>query len=36
LGDSDGHDVEAILFTGGPATGKFKFQLDEVGLVPGK
>jgi imidazolonepropionase-like amidohydrolase len=34
LGDSDGHDVEAILFTAGPATGKFKFQIDEVGLTP--
>jgi hypothetical protein len=28
------HDVEAILFTARPATGKF--QIDEVGLTPGK
>jgi hypothetical protein len=33
FGDSDGHDVEAILFTAGPTTGKFKFQIDEVGLA---
>jgi len=34
FGDSDGHDVEAILFSGGPDPGKFNFQIDEVGLVP--
>ncbi len=34
FGDSDGHDVEAILFSGGPEAGKFNFQIDEVGLVP--
>ena len=34
FGDSDGHDVQAILFTGGPDAGKFNFQIDEVGLVP--
>ena len=34
FGDSDGHDVEAILFSGGPEAGKFDFQIDEVGLVP--
>jgi len=33
FGDSDGHDIAAILFTGGPEIGKFKFQIDEVGLV---
>jgi hypothetical protein len=31
---SDGSDAEAILFTAGPATGKFSFQIDEVGLSP--
>ncbi len=34
FGDSDGHDVQAILFSGGPEIGKFNFQIDEVGLVP--
>jgi hypothetical protein len=34
FGDSDGRDVEAILFSGGPEAGKFDFQIDEVGLVP--
>jgi hypothetical protein len=34
FGDSDGRDVEAILFSGGPEAGKFKFQIDEVGLAP--
>ena len=29
---SDGHDVSAILFVGGPAAGKFDFRIDEVGL----
>ena len=33
FGGSDGHDVSAILFTGGPEAGKFNFQIDEVGLV---
>jgi hypothetical protein len=31
--DSDGHDVGAILFSGGPEPGKFSFQIDEVGLI---
>jgi imidazolonepropionase-like amidohydrolase len=29
---SDGHDVTAILFIGGPAPGKFDFQIDDVQL----
>lgn len=29
---TDGHDVEAILFIGGPEAGPFDFQIDEVGL----
>ena len=29
---SDGHDVSAILFVGGPGAGKFDFMIDEVGL----
>ncbi len=29
---SDGHDVSAILFVGGPNAGKFDFQIDEIGL----
>jgi imidazolonepropionase-like amidohydrolase len=33
FGGSDGHDVQAILFSGGPEIGKFSFQIDEVGLV---
>lgn len=36
FGGSDGHDVEAILFSGGPEIGKFSFQIDEVGLAIGK
>ena len=26
----DGHDVLAIIFSGGPTTGAFAFQLDDV------
>jgi imidazolonepropionase-like amidohydrolase len=29
---TDGHDITAILFVGGPAAGKFDFQIDEVKL----
>jgi len=29
---TDGHDIMAILFVGGPAAGKFDFQIDEVKL----
>jgi hypothetical protein len=29
---TDGHDVSAILFVGGPAAGKFDFQIDEIVL----
>jgi imidazolonepropionase-like amidohydrolase len=29
---SDGHDISAILFVGGPTAGKFDFQIDEVTL----
>jgi len=29
---TDGHDVSAILFVGGPAAGKFDFQIDEIKL----
>ena len=29
---SDGHDVSAILFVGGPAAGKFDFQIDNIVL----
>jgi hypothetical protein len=29
---TDGHDISAILFVGGPAVGKFDFQIDEVKL----
>jgi imidazolonepropionase-like amidohydrolase len=29
---TDGHDVGAILFVGGPAAGKFDFQVDEIKL----
>jgi hypothetical protein len=29
---TDGHDVTAILFVGGPAAGAFEFRLDDVGL----
>jgi complex I intermediate-associated protein 30 (CIA30) len=29
---TDGHDVMAILFVGGPAPGKFDFQVDDVSL----
>jgi hypothetical protein len=26
----DGHDLEGVLFSGGPAPGKFAFQIDDV------
>jgi hypothetical protein len=29
---TDGHDISAILFVGGPAAGKFEFQIDNVKL----
>jgi imidazolonepropionase-like amidohydrolase len=29
---ADGHDISAILFVGGPAAGKFDFQVDEIAL----
>jgi hypothetical protein len=29
---TDGHDISAILFVGGPAAGKFDFQIDEIVL----
>jgi len=29
---TDGHDIMAILFVGGPAAGKFDFQVDDVRL----
>lgn len=29
---TDGHDVNAILFVGGPQPGKFEFQIDEIQL----
>ena len=29
---TDGHDISAILFVGGPAPGKFDFQIDDIGL----
>jgi imidazolonepropionase-like amidohydrolase len=29
---TDGHDIAAILFVGGPAAGAFEFYLDDVGL----
>jgi imidazolonepropionase-like amidohydrolase len=29
---TDGHDIEAILFVGGPQPGKFDFQIDDVRL----
>lgn len=29
---TDAHDLMAILFVGGPAAGKFDFQVDEIGL----
>ncbi len=29
---TDGHDIGAILFVGGPAAGKFDFQIDEIKL----
>jgi ABC-type uncharacterized transport system permease subunit len=28
----DGHDLEGLLFSGGPAPGKFAFQIDQVGI----
>jgi len=33
---SDGHDIQAILISGGPEPGKFSFQIDEVSLIPRK
>ena len=29
---TDGHDVTAILFVGGPAAGAFELWLDDIGL----
>jgi imidazolonepropionase-like amidohydrolase len=29
---TDGHDISAILFVGGPEAGKFDFQIDEIKL----
>jgi len=29
---TDGHDIAAILFVGGPAAGKFDFQIDQIKL----
>jgi imidazolonepropionase-like amidohydrolase len=29
---TDGHDIAAVLFVGGPAAGKFDFQIDEIKL----
>jgi hypothetical protein len=29
---TDGHDISAILFVGGPAAGTFDFQIDEIKL----
>jgi imidazolonepropionase-like amidohydrolase len=29
---TDGHDIAAVLFVGGPAAGKFDFQVDEIKL----
>ncbi|HTS38568.1 MAG TPA: CIA30 family protein [Candidatus Solibacter sp.] len=29
---TDGHDISAILFVGGPAAGKFDFQVDDIKL----
>jgi len=29
---TDGHDISAILFVGGPAPGKFNFQIDDIKL----
>ncbi|HEY6371816.1 MAG TPA: CIA30 family protein [Candidatus Sulfotelmatobacter sp.] len=29
---TDGHDISAILFVGGPEAGKFDFQVDEIAL----
>ena len=29
---TDGHDIAAILFVGGPDAGKFDFQIDEIKL----
>ena len=29
---TDGHDISAILFVGGPTAGKFEFQVDEIRL----
>ena len=33
---TDGHDVAAILFVGGPKAGAFEFWLDDVGLGSGQ
>ena len=30
--ETDGHDISAILFVGGPTAGKFDFQIDEIRL----
>ena len=29
---TDGHDISAILFVGGPKAGKFEFQIDGIKL----
>ena len=29
---TDGHDIAAILFVGGPNPGKFDFEIDDVKL----
>jgi imidazolonepropionase-like amidohydrolase len=29
---TDGHDISAILFVGGPTPGKFEFQIDDISL----
>jgi hypothetical protein len=29
---TDGHDINAILFVGGPVAGRFDFQIDEISL----
>lgn len=29
---TDGHDISAVLFVGGPSAGKFDFQVDEITL----
>ena len=30
FGGTEGHDMTSVMFAGGPATGKFSFQIDEV------